>query len=74
MVGRSGRSGGRKTAKRPARPDQLWYYQCPRCRYVGVVVTSKPYTNCGMCRDRFGLRYNMVDKARYDRAYGVDEV
>ncbi len=62
--------------KRGARRDKdyVYYYRCPDCSYVGIVVTDRYYSSCGLCRRRFGLRGRTMTKAEYEAIRGKTDV
>ena len=56
----------RRKIKRLARQV---YYQCPRCKIIGVVTTGLDTVICGMCRQFVALEVNLSTEEAYRRLW-----
>ena len=52
-----------------------YYYQCPECAYISVVMTSCKWVACGSkhCGRKFVVKDNLVTQADYNRAHDIED-
>ena len=53
----------------------LYYYCCPKCAYISVVVTSCKWVACGSkhCGRKFVVKDNLVTQSDYNRAHDIED-
>ena len=53
--------------------DVCYYYRCPECRHISVIVTSRKWVTCGSghCGRKFVVKDNLVTQADYNRAHDI---